>query len=133
MNPLLLISLTHIALLFVPSLPPSLPLIAQVGVVTFWLVAAAIGCKSEDMVEVCGWMFVVLNIFVLAFVFRNLALGIRNVNQEPVRCCLHALVPTTVGNPVVCALQVFSPLYRMLYSLPVFMCLFLARSLRRAV
>jgi hypothetical protein len=78
-------------------------------VVTFWLVAAAIGCKSEDMVEVCGWMFVVLNIFVLAFVFRNLALGIRNVNQEPVRCFLHAL-PTSVENPVVCALQVSSPL-----------------------
>jgi len=66
---------------FLPSPPPSLP---QVGVVTFWLVAAAIGSKSEDMVEICGWMFVFLNLIVLAFVFRNLGLGIKNINKEPV-------------------------------------------------
>ena len=37
------------------------------------------------MVEICGWMFVLLNTLILGFVFRNLVLGIQNVNKEPVR------------------------------------------------
>lgn len=61
---------------------------SKLALFMFMLVIAAVGSKSRDMIEICGWVFVLLNTLVLVLVLRNFAIGVKNVNEPPTEAAI---------------------------------------------